>query len=150
MNALELYHDVLPRLLPPGSRVRVDRFELATRDGAIRAQAHMQIPQDFKPTNSAVAWLSQLQARLQLSLPRPIMRRLVRRTLGPADSARPEAAIDARVHELVARDLIAPADGGGRYVVQVVLDDGHMAINGRNRPEWRVLVDQFQAAAQGL
>ncbi|MGB7756337.1 MAG: DUF945 family protein [Salinisphaera sp.] len=150
LNALELYHDIVPQLLPPGSRVQLSRFELATRDGAIRASAHIRAPRDFKPPSGAVALLSQLQAQLQLSLPRPILRRLVARTLGPTDSARAEADIDARVRALGARDLIKPIDNGKRYDLRIVLGDGRMAINGRNRPEWRALVDQFQAAAQGL
>lgn len=150
LNAPEFYHDIVPSLLPSGSRVRVNRFELATHDGVIRARAHIRTPDDFKPPAGAVELLSQLDAELQLSLPRPIVRRLVKRTLGPADSARPDAAIDTRIQALVARNLMAPADDGKRYRVRVVLHHGQMKINGRNRAEWRSLVDQLQAAAQGL
>ncbi|AWN15212.1 DUF945 family protein [Salinisphaera sp. LB1] len=150
LDAPELYHDILPGLLPPGSQVQVGRFELATRDGAIRAGAHIQVPPDFKPSRDAAAALSQLQARLRLSLPRPILRRLLGRTLGATAGAPPEAAIDARVQALVARNLIAPSDDGQRYRMRLVLGDGRMRINGRNRPQWRALVGQFVAAAQGL
>lgn len=150
LNAPALYHDIVPRLLPPGSRVRVNRFDLVTRDGAIRARMQIRTPPDFKPPSSAAGLLSQLQAELQLSLPRSILRRLLRHTLGPAGRAQPEAAIDVRVHELVARDLIAPTDNGQRYRLRVVLDDGRVTINGRDRPQWRAVVNQVQAAAQGL
>ncbi|MES1952983.1 DUF945 family protein [Salinisphaera hydrothermalis] len=150
LNAPELYRDVVPALFPPGSRLRIGRFELATRDGAIRAQARIHTPKDFKPPTGAVGLLSQLDAQLQLSFPRPVLRRLIQRTLGPAERARPGPAIDARLETLTARDLIAPVDDGKRYRLDLVLHGGQMTINGRNRAQWRSLVEQLQAAAQGL
>ncbi|HET7313367.1 DUF945 family protein [Salinisphaera sp.] len=154
LNAPKLYRDIVPELLPGGSRIQIDRFELAMRDGAIRARGHIQAPPHYRRTDTAVGLLSQLQGRLRLSLPRPILRRLTAYMLGVADTGDPQAAIDARidagVRELVARDLIAPVDDGKRYRIQIVLEDGRMRINGRDRPGWKVLVDQLQAAAQGL
>lgn len=150
LNKPALYQDVAADLLPPGTRIQVNRLELATRDGAIRARGRLAVPEAFKRPDDAVALLSQLRGRFRLTLPRSILRRLIGHSLGSTGSGSADAAIDERLHDLVARDLITPIQDGKRYRVRLALDHGQVRINGRRRPEWRSLVAQFQAAVPGL
>lgn len=150
LDAPALYRDVLPQLLPPGARLRVSRLELATSDGALRMTARIARPARAKAASDLAGWLAQLDARLVLTVPRPILRRIVEHTLGPADRARAKAAVDARIQALVARDLITPVGDGQRYRIGLTLANGAMHVNGRPRPQWRALVAEFQAAAPGL
>lgn len=146
LNRAALYRDVLPALLPAGARLRIRRFELTTPEGAIRADAKIAAPKHYHSPTSAKALLSQLEVRAHMSFPASLLRRVVARSVGTGS----KSAIDARIQALIKRGLIQPMSQGQRYRTQVFLDSGQMIINGRKRPEWRRMVTQFQAAAQGL
>ncbi|MDA3919653.1 MAG: DUF945 family protein [Salinisphaera sp.] len=152
-----LYTDVLPGVLSPGFRLAIAKSALYTKNGPLRLSGHLSVPKALQPSTMAADTIRQLDIALRIRVPAVLAQRFTKHQIaarqgdGMAVSAQ---RVDQELQSLTARGLItrqSAVDGhAASYGVTLRIHNGKLTLNGHGEPGWQSVVDQTQAAIQGL
>lgn len=148
-----LYEETIPAVLAGGPMIDIERLELGTPKGEVRAHLRVEAPQALREARLLADVIAQLNVDFAIRLPAPLAHDVAVQVMlasGRSPYTLEPEDVERALAELTADGLIEAIDDGAAYRLRLSVDGGRMRLNGANQIGWQAMVDRFEAARERL